>query len=366
MKIVIKLGSNIVSGEEGLDEAQIGRIASEIAELYSMGNEIVMVSSGAIAAGMKRLSLKKRPSDIRHKQATAAVGQSALMWAYEQAFSVHRIMVAQVLLTRDAFFDRLRYINAKNTLLTLLDYRVIPIINENDTVSIEEIKFGDNDLLASLVAGLLGAEHLVILSDVDGLYNRDPRRYKNAELIKTVKEITPELKALAGGAGSIVGTGGMYSKLMAAEKAMNFGIRVSIINGKRKGLLKKLLIEGSSVGTTFLPARKRLTARKGWIAFGLRARGEVVIDDGAVLALRQKGKSLLPSGIKGIKGEFRAGDAVYCVDQKGIRVAKGLINYSSEELERIKGLKTSEIEKALGYKYADEVIHRDNLVLVGS
>ncbi len=365
MRIVIKLGSNIVAGETGLDEAQINRIATEIAELFFSGNEIVMVSSGAIAAGMKRLSLKKRPSDIRHKQATAAVGQSALMWAYEQAFSRHQIKVAQVLLTRDAFFDRLRYINAKNTLLTLLDYRVIPVINENDTVSIEEIKFGDNDLLAALVSGLLGADHLVILSDVDGLYNRDPRRNKKAELIKTVAEITPELKSLAGGAGSTVGTGGMYSKLMAAEKAMNYGIRVSIINGRKRGLLKKLLIESESVGTTFLPARKRLTSRKGWIAFGLRARGEIVIDEGATLALREKGKSLLPSGIKSVKGEFSAGDAVYCIDEQGVRIAKGLTNYSSEEIEKIKGLRTSEIEKRLGYKYADEVIHRDNLVLVG-
>ncbi len=365
MRIVIKLGSNIVAGDKGLDERQIERIASEISELFSMDNDVVLVSSGAIAAGMKRLSLKRRPSDIRHKQATAAVGQSALMWAYEQAFSKHNIKVAQVLLTRDAFFDRQRYINAKNTLLTLIDYRVIPVINENDTVSIEEIKFGDNDLLASLVAGLLGADHLVILSDVNGLYSRDPRRYKNAELIKTVKEITPELKRLAGGAGTSVGTGGMYSKLVAAEKAMNYGIKVSIINGRKKGLLKKLLLEGSPMGTTFFPAQKRLTSRKGWIAFGLRAKGEIVIDRGAVTALKEKGKSLLPSGIKELKGEFNSGDAVYCVDEKGLRIAKGLTNYSSEELKKIKGLRTSEIEKTLGYKYADEVIHRDNLVLVG-
>ncbi len=365
MRIVIKLGSNIVAGDKGLDERQIERIAYEISELFSMDNDVVLVSSGAIAAGMKRLSLKRRPSDIRHKQATAAVGQSALMWAYEQAFSKYNITVAQVLLTRDAFFDRQRYINAKNTLLTLIDYRVIPVINENDTVSIEEIKFGDNDLLASLVAGLLGADHLIILSDVDGLYSRDPRRYKNAELIQTVKEITPELKSLAGGAGTSVGTGGMYSKLVAAEKAMNYGIKVSIINGRKKGLLKKLLLEGSSVGTTFLPAQKRLPSRKGWIAFGLRARGEIVIDQGAVTALKEKGKSLLPSGIKEVKGEFSSGDAVYCIDEKGLRIAKGLTNYSSEELGKIKGLRTSEIEKTLGYKYADEVIHRDNLVLVG-
>ncbi|RMG71963.1 MAG: glutamate 5-kinase [Nitrospirae bacterium] len=366
MKIVVKIGSNIVAGPEGLDEKQINRIASEISEVFSKGEELVVVSSGAIAAGMKRLSLKKRPSDIRHKQATAAVGQSALMWAYEQAFSKFQIGVAQVLLTRDAFFDRLRYINAKNTLLTLLDYRVIPIINENDTVSVEEIKFGDNDLLASLVAGLLGADHLVILSDVDGLYDKDPRKHSNARLIKTVKEITPELKSLAGGAGSLVGTGGMYSKVLAAEKATGFGIKVSIINGRKRGLLKELLLEGKDAGTTFLPAKKRLTARKGWIAFGSRAKGEIVIDDGAVKALKTMGKSLLPSGIVNVNGQFNAGDAVYCVDERGNRIAKGLTNYSSSEVERIKGLRTSEIEKTLGYKYADEVIHRDNLVLVGA
>ncbi len=366
MKVVIKIGSNIIAGRDGLDEDQIARLSNEIAEIYSKGFDVVVVSSGAIAAGMSRLALKRKPSDIRHKQAAAAVGQSALMWAYEQAFSRHGIKVAQILLTRDAFFDRARYINAKNTILTLLDYRVVPIINENDTVSIEEIKFGDNDLLASLVAGLVGADHLVILSDVDGLYSRDPKRYPNAELIGIVKEITPELKEIAGGSGSIVGTGGMYSKLTAAEKAMNYGIKVSIINGRKTGVLGKLLLEGRYVGTTFIPQKKRMPARKGWIAFGVRAKGEIVIDDGAKAALLDKGKSLLPSGIRDIRGDFNAGDAVYCVGEKGERIAKGLTNYSSEELKKIKGLKTSEIERVLGYKYADEVIHRDNLVLTVS
>jgi len=366
VKVVIKIGSNIIAGRDGLDEDQIARLSDEIAEIYSNGFDVVVVSSGAIAAGMSRLALKRKPSDIRHKQAAAAVGQSALMWAYEQAFSEYDIKVAQILLTRDAFFDRTRYINAKNTILTLLDYRVVPIINENDTVSIEEIKFGDNDLLAALVAGLVGADHLVILSDVDGLYSRDPKRYPNAELIGIVKEITPELKEIAGGSGSVVGTGGMYSKLTAAEKAMNYGIKVSIINGRKTGVLGKLLLEGRYVGTTFIPQKKRMPARKGWIAFGVRAKGEIVIDDGAKAALLDKGKSLLPSGIRDIRGDFNAGDAVYCVDEKGERIAKGLTNYSSEELKKIKGLKTSEIERVLGYKYADEVIHRDNLVLTVS
>ena len=366
MRIVIKIGSNIIAGRNGLDDKQISRLADEISEIYSRGCDVVVVSSGAIAAGMSRLMLKRKPSDIRHKQAAAAVGQSALMWAYEQAFSRHNIKVAQILLTRDAFFDRARYINAKNTILTLLDYRVVPIINENDSVSIEEIKFGDNDLLASLVAGLVGADHLIILSDVDGLYSKDPKRHPDAELISIVREITPELKKIAGGTGSIVGTGGMYSKITAAEKAMNYGIRVSIINGRKKGLLEMLILENKQIGTTFVPSKRKMSARKGWIAFGVRSKGEIVIDEGARMALVEKGKSLLPSGIKEVRGEFNAGDAVYCVDEKGNRVAKGLINYSSKELNRIKGLKTSDIAKVLGYKYADEVIHRDNLVLTAS
>ncbi len=362
-RLVIKIGSNLLTSGNGLDETRIAALSTDISEAHSRGKEVIVVSSGAIAAGMKSLGLKRRPSDIRHKQAAASVGQSALMWAYEKGFGRHDKKVAQILLTRDAFHDRRRYINAKNTITTLLDYGVIPIINENDSVAVEEIKFGDNDQLASLVAGMVSADRLIILSDVDGLYDRDPLKHSSARLIPVVEEITPEIERIAGGAGSLVGTGGMYSKVLAAKRAVRYGIIVNIINGKVPGLLRSLL-EGRAVGTEFRSARKKMPARKGWIAFGLRARGSIAVDAGAREAIVARGKSLLPSGIVSVEGNFSPGDAVYCTDDSGVRFAKGLTNYSSEEVRRIMGKRTSEIERHLGYRYSDEVIHRDNLVLL--
>ncbi len=363
MRVIIKIGSNIIADEKGLNQRRIASIVAEIAKIHAQGHEVVVVSSGAVAAGMKRLGLKSRPSDIKHKQAAAAVGQSALMWIYEKYFAKHGVKVAQILLTRDAFYDRARYINAKNTILTLLDYQVIPIINENDSVSIDEIKFGDNDQLASLVAGLCDSQRLIILSDVDGLYTKDPKRFKDARLIETVEEITPELEAIAEITSSRYGTGGMYSKLMAAKRAMDYGITTNIINGNIRGLISKI-INGQRCGTEFIPKGKRYSGKKGWIAFGVKAKGSIVIDDGAKDAIVKRGKSLLPTGIVSVEGKFSSGDAVYCLDRDGQRIAKGLTNYSSDEIEKIKGLRSSEIEKNLGYKYSDEVIHRDNLVLL--
>lgn len=363
MRIVVKVGSNIVAGgKEGLNERRIRSLASAVSALSDTGAEVVLVSSGAIAAGMKRLGLKEKPKDVRLKQAAAASGQSALMWTYEKHFKGHGKRVAQVLLTRDDLSDRKRYVNAKNTLLTLLSYGVIPVINENDTVATDELRFGDNDHLAAMVASLLEAERLAILSDVDGLYTADPKRNPRAELIRRVEKITPEMKSKAGAAGSAVGTGGMYSKLIAAEKATRAGITVNIINGRRPALLVPLM-KGRMHGTEFAPG-KRLSAKKGWLAFGVRTRGEVVIDEGAKKALVESGKSLLPSGIVGVEGEFQAGDAVYCVDAAGIRVAKGLTNYSASEIRKIMGKKTSGIEPALGFRCSDEVIHRDDMVLL--
>jgi glutamate 5-kinase len=363
-RLVIKIGSNILSDKkEGIDTIRISSIARDIHALHEKGYEVVVVSSGAIAAGMRKLGLKEKPKDIKLKQAAAAVGQSRLMWAYERSFSEYDMKAAQVLLTRDDLSDRKRYINAKNTLLTLLTYKIIPVINENDTVAMDEIKFGDNDYLASLVAGLVEAEQLVILSDVDGLYTEDPRQSAKAKLIECVEEITPELERKAGGAGSTVGTGGMYSKLLAAKRAMSYGIAVHIVSGRKDGLLLSL-VEGKQIGTIFKPKEERLSSRKGWIAYGSRSKGTMVIDDGAAKALIEGGKSLLPSGIISVEGLFDIGAAVTCVDVRGHRVAKGLTNYSSSETERIKGKKTTEIEKILGYKYSDEVIHRDNLVVV--
>ena len=363
-RIVIKIGSNILAHErDGLDTRRISTISRDISDLQDKGYEVVIVSSGAIAAGMRKLGLKTKPKDIKLKQAAAAVGQSALMWAYERSFGNFGKKVAQVLLTRDDFADRKRYINSKNTLLTLLSFKVLPIINENDTVATDEIKFGDNDHLASLVASLIEAERLIILSDVEGLYTGDPRSNAQAKLIEYVEEITPAIEEKAGGAGSALGTGGMYSKILAAKRAVSHGIIVHIISGKQERSLLNIM-EGKQSGTLFKAKEAKLSSRKGWIAYGSRSKGSLVIDGGAVIALIEGGKSLLPSGIMSIEGEFDTGDAVYCVDARGNRIAKGLTNYSSSEIKKIKGKKTSQIEEILGYKYSEEAIHRDNLVLV--
>ncbi|MBI4842723.1 MAG: glutamate 5-kinase [Nitrospirae bacterium] len=361
-RIVIKIGSNILaSAEEGLNTRRMRVIAKEISEITDTGAEAVIVSSGAVAAGLKKLGLKVKPKDIKLKQAAAAIGQSSLMWAYEKSFASYGKKVAQVLLTRDVITDRERYINAKNTLLTLIHHDVIPIINENDPVAVDEIKFGDNDLLAALTAGLVEADMLIILSDVDGLYSKDPKE-KGARLITEVENITSGIESMAAGEGSSVGTGGMYSKLMAAKQATGHGIPVVIMSGKKKGLLRRLL-DGKGAGTYFAAKEEKLSSRKGWIAYGVRAKGKMILDDGAVKALREMGKSLLPSGIVNIDGHFEVGDAVSCLDRRGHEVAKGLTNYSSKDLNKIKGRKTSEIEKILGFKYSDEVLHRDNLVV---
>jgi glutamate 5-kinase len=363
-RITIKIGSNILAHtEEGLDIRRISAISRDISGLHDKGYDVVVVSSGAIAAGMRKLNLRIKPKDIKLKQAAAAVGQSTLMWAYERSFAKCGKKVAQVLLTRDDFADRKRYINSKNTLLTLLSYKVIPIINENDTVATDEIKFGDNDQLASLVASLIEAERMIILSDVDGLYTSDPRSNVQAELIDYVEDITPAIEAKAGGAGSSIGTGGMYSKVLAAKRAVNHGIIVHIVTGKKEGIISNL-VEGKQIGTLFKPKEEKLSSRKGWIAYGSRAKGSLVIDDGAVRALAEGGKSLLPSGIISVEGDFDVGDAVYCLNSRGNRIAKGLINYSSSEIKKISGKKTSQIEEILGYKYSEEAIHRDNLVLL--
>lgn len=363
-RLVVKIGSNILADEkEGLNTKKISSIAYDIAELHNTGYDVVIVSSGAIAAGMRKFDLTGKPRDIKLKQAAAAVGQSSLMWAYERSFGDYGKKVAQVLLTRDDFSDRKRYINSKNTLLTLLSYRIIPIINENDTVATDEIRFGDNDYLASLVASLVEADRFIILSDVDGLYTEDPRYSQKAKLIEYVEEITPEIEKKAGGVGSAIGTGGMYSKILSAKRALSQGITVHIISGRKDGLLKSLM-EGKHYGTIFKTKKEKLSSRKGWIAYGSRSRGTLILDKGAVIALTQGGKSLLPSGIVSVEGDFDTGDAVYCVDSEGNRIAKGMINYSSSEIKKIKGKKTSEIEEILGYKYSDETIHRDNLVLM--
>lgn len=362
-RIVIKIGSNILaSAEKGLNAERLHALTKDISGIIDEGYSVVIVSSGAVAAGLKKLGLKEKPKDIKLKQAAAAIGQSSLMWAYEHHFAGFHKKVAQVLLTKDDIANRQRYINAKNTMFTLLSYDVIPVINENDPVAVDEIKFGDNDMLAALVASLVEADMLIILSDVEGLYSKNPT-HKDAEFIECVDEITADIEKIAGGAGSAVSTGGMYSKVLAAKQATGHGIPVIIMNGKKSSLLSRF-IHGEKVGTYFTPQTRRISLKKGWIAYGVKSKGSVYLDDGAVNALTMRGKSLLPSGITKIEGHFDVGDYVSCITKDGRKIAKGLTNYSSRDLEQIIGKKTSEIEKILGYKYSDEVIHRNNLVLV--
>jgi glutamate 5-kinase len=364
-RIVIKVGSAVLtSSEQGLDQDRIERLASDISAIMGQGREVVLVSSGAIAAGLAKLGLRKtRGMPLSLKQAAAAVGQSGLMWMYEKTFGAHGKKVAQVLLTREDLSNRTRFLNARNTLQTLLDHGVIPVINENDTVSVDEIKFGDNDNLSSMVVHLTDADLLIILSDIDGLYTADPRIDASAKLIPVVEKITAEMERAAGDAHTSLGTGGMRSKLMTAKKVGAFGAPMVILNGKKNGVLPALF-EGAAVGTLFLPKPEKQDSRKHWIAYTVSSNGRVMVDDGALEALMNKGGSLLPGGISRVEGNFKVGDCVTCVDRSGNAFARGLVKYSSAELDRIKGLKTSEIESVLGHKDYDEVIHRDDLVIL--
>jgi glutamate 5-kinase len=364
-RIVIKVGSAVLtSSEQGLDQDRIERLASDISSIMGQGREVVLVSSGAIAAGLAKLGLRKTKSmPLSLKQAAAAIGQSGLMWMYEKTFGTHGKKVAQVLLTREDLSNRTRFLNARNTLQTLLDYDVIPIINENDTVSVDEIKFGDNDNLSGMVVHLADADLLIILSDIDGLYTADPKIDASAELIPVVEKITAEMERSAGDAHTSLGTGGMRSKLMTAKKVGAFGAPMVILNGRKNGVLQALF-EGAAVGTLFLPKPEKQDSRKHWIAYTVCSNGRVLVDDGALEALMNKGKSLLPGGIASVEGTFKIGDCVTCVDRSGNAFARGLVKYSSADLDRIKGLKTSQIESVLGHKDYDEVIHRDDLVIL--
>lgn len=365
-RIVIKIGSRVIASTgSGLNSLRMKRITREIVELHHAGFEIVIVSSGAVVAGMKELGLTKRPREIPIKQAAASIGQSKLIQMYERMFREFNIKVAQILLTRDDIADRKRFLNSRNTLLTLLSYKVVPVINENDTVAVDEIKFGDNDLLSGLVTNVVDADLLIILSDIDGLFTADPSLNKGAALIPVVETIDVNIEAIAGNSTTIEGTGGMASKVGAAKRVSEYGIPTIIMNGNVSGLLRRAL-DGKEVGTLFLPGKSRLKSRKHWIAYALPASGRLILDSGARDALLKRGKSLLPSGIAGIGGEFEAGDAVTCEDDAGKVFARGLTNYNSRELARIKGKKTGEIMEILGYKDYDEVIHRDNLVIVSS
>jgi glutamate 5-kinase len=363
-RVVVKVGSSILASvEKGLHYDVFSRLTKEISELKRQGYEIVLVSSGAIAAGMEKLGYKTRPQTITQKQATAAVGQTRLMNIYENYFSRYQQMVAQVLLTHDDLSDRRRFLNARNTLLTLLEVGIIPIINENDTVVVDEIKFGDNDNLSALITNLIGADILIILTDMEGLCDSDPRVNPNARCISLVEEIDVDTAEIAGGTKSEMSVGGMVSKIQAARKTSRFGIPTVVARGTREEVLHQIL-KGKEIGTLILPKREALSSRKHWIAFNPQPKGDVIVDEGAKKAIVQKGKSLLPSGVVRIKGGFDRGDLVTCLGPRGKEFARGLVNYSAAELERIKGLRSDQIESALGYKYSDEVIHRNDLVVL--
>ena len=362
-RIVVKIGSRVLTSKgEGLDFEVISHLAEQISNLAHAGKEVFVVSSGAVAAGIKELKLKDLPRTIPQKQAVAAVGQSHLIWAYEWAFKQHRQRVAQVLLTHEDLRQRARYLNARNTLLTLIRLGTVPIINENDTVSVEEIKLGDNDSLSAMVADLVQADLLLILTDIEGLYTADPCIDPTATFLAEIPRVTPAIEAMGGMPNHAVARGGMFTKIQAAKKLAASGIPTIVANGFRPGIIAALLA-GETLGTLFHPERRLWRGRKRWIVTTLRPRGALFVDEGAKAAVVSKGKSLLPSGILSVDGEFEFGDLVRCCDQSGKEFGRGLVNYPGREVRLIKGLHTSKIEATLGHKYCDEVIHRDNLVV---
>jgi glutamate 5-kinase len=362
--IVVKVGSSLVTNNgNGLDQAAIAGWAAQIANLVKQGKQVVLVSSGAVAEGMQRLGWKKRPTAVNELQAAAAVGQMGLVQMYESCFSQHHLHTAQVLLTHDDLADRKRYLNARSTLRTLLNLNVIPIINENDTVVTDEIRFGDNDTLGSLVANLIEADTLVILTDQQGLYSADPRKDANATFIQHAIAGDAALEQMAGGAGSTVGTGGMLTKILAAKRAARSGAHTVIASGREKDVLVRLAA-GEVIGTHLQTAQMKTTARKQWLADHLQLRGKLTLDAGAVKVIKQDGKSLLPIGVIAVEGEFERGEVVACCDAEGVEIARGLVNYSAMEALRIMRKPSSEIEKILGYVDESALIHRDNLVLL--
>ena len=359
-RLVVKVGtSTLTYPDTRLDLGRIGNLVKDLVQVKESGKEVVLVTSGAIATGMSKLGWKKRPDNIPDKQAAAAVGQTHLMRVYELIFGEYDQLVAQILLTQGDINDRKRYINASNTISTLLQCGVIPIVNENDTVAVDEIKVGDNDTLSALLINLIKADLLIIISNIDGFYDNA------GEVIDVISAITPEIKAMAGGEGSATSVGGMITKLRAAEIVTGAGEVMVIANGKKPGVISRIL-EGEDEGTIFLPKGYKMSSRKRWIAYSIPCKGTIKVDNGAKTALIKHGRSLLPSGIIEVTGEFEFGDAIRCVDVDEVEFARGLTNYGSDEVLQIKGKKTSEIESILGQVYYEEVIHRDNLVILES
>lgn len=360
---VVKIGSALLTANgKGLDEAAMAGWVAQMAELRQRGIELILVSSGAVAEGMVRMGLSKRPEAVHELQACAAIGQMGLVQAYESFFREHGIRTAQILLTHDDLSDRKRYLNARNTLRTLLDWQVLAVINENDTVATDEIRFGDNDTLAALVANLVEAEALIILTDQDGMFDRDPRHDPAAQLLPEVQAMDERLLAMAGG-GGLLGRGGMITKVRAARLAARSGCATVIASGRGDRILVRLA-DAEPLGTLLLPEQDRLAARKQWLAGHLQMAGKLVLDAGACKALTQGGKSLLPVGVRQVEGEFSRGEVVACVDEQDRPVAVGLVNYNAEEARRIAGQPSERIEALLGYVDDAELVHRDNMVLV--
>ncbi len=361
-RVVVKVGSNVLTADLGLNLKAVRSISGQICRLISDGREVILVSSGAMACGVKKIGLDKRPNEIPKRQAVAAVGQAGLIMEYEKAFGRYNKKVAQILLTGDDLNDRQRYLNARNTIYALLSWQVVPIVNENDTVMIEEIQFGDNDNLAAMITLLVDADILVNLTDIDGLYTKDPRISPEAELIPVISTISKDIEKLAGDIPGSLGTGGMLSKVKAADKVTAAGIPMLIAGGNQPDILTRLF-SGQEHGTYFVPRKRKLKSRKCWIAFALKPKGVISIDEGAAAAILQRGKSLLPSGIVGVEGEFSVGAPVEFRREDGETLGNGLVNYSSVDIRKIMGLKSSQIEQRLGQKTYDYVIHRDNLAI---
>jgi glutamate 5-kinase len=361
-RVVVKVGSNLLTAQSDLNTSAIESISQQICVLLDMGLEVLLVSSGAMAAGLRKMGLKQRPDQIPQRQAVAAVGQSGLMHAYEKAFGRRDKKVAQILLTSEDLNNRERYLNARNALYALLAWKVVPIINENDTVKVDEIKLGDNDNLSAMIALLMDADFLINLTDIDGLYTKDPRTHPEAQLITEVTTFKKELEDYAGDIPGALGTGGMLSKIKAARKVTAAGVPMIIAKGDKPGILVRLF-NGERHGTYFVPKEKKMARRKCWIAYTLKAKGSLVIDEGAARAIVLNGKSLLPGGITAVEGEFGVGAPVRFKDQRQQHLGIGLVNYSASEIRAIMGLRTSQIKERLGSKPYDEVIHRDNLVV---
>ena len=364
-RIVIKVGTSTITYANGKRNfSQIDRLAREISDLQNQGKEMILVTSGAVAVGVDRMGLPGKPKTIPGKQAAAAVGQGALMHTYEKFFADYGQIVAQVLITKTEAIDRHRYTNTRNTFMELMRQRVIPIVNENDVVALDELKIGDNDNMSALVAGIVDADLVIILSDVDGLYTANPQTHPDAVIVPEVAEITPEIEASAGGVGSARGTGGMATKIQAAKAATSSGIHLVIASGTEKNAITRVL-QGEELGTLFVSRENRLQFRKRWLAFGAKIAGSIVVDDGCAKAIRKAGGcSILPAGVFAVQGEFLPGSTVSVIDKDAHELARGLVHYSSAELEQIKGCNSGEIANILGHKNFDEVIHRDDLVIL--